>query len=165
MSPEIILRSRFTGLLSSIRSSRKWRAGGRNRCLGISGVQGMNGSVQAKSIQVLPSHELVSTRIAEHLGDSQSLGRMLADRARGGRIQQKNSDPFVTQGGVLCTSSGKSGSRTEGDEEKGLITSDAVWSTKVSKTAFVLVYIYDGWKISGCGKVKKSNMTACMQIY
>lgn len=24
------------------------------------------------------------------------------------------------------------------DEEKGLITSDAVWSTKVSKTAFVL---------------------------
>lgn len=28
-------------------------------------------------------------------------------------------------------SSGKSGSKTEGDEEKGLMTSDAVWSTKV----------------------------------
>ncbi|OWK12933.1 PIKFYVE [Cervus elaphus hippelaphus] len=98
----------------------------------LSGLQGMNGSVQAKSIQVLPSHELVSTRIAEHLGDSQSLGRMLADyRARGGRIQQKHSDPFAYSKEALSTSSGKSGSRTEGDEEKGLITSDAVWSTKV----------------------------------
>lgn len=58
----------------------------------------MNGSVQAKSIQVLPSHELVSTRIAEHLGDSQSLGRMLADyRARGGRIQQKIQTLLLTQ--------------------------------------------------------------------
>uniref|UniRef100_A0A8D0Q1V0 1-phosphatidylinositol 3-phosphate 5-kinase n=1 Tax=Sus scrofa TaxID=9823 RepID=A0A8D0Q1V0_PIG len=98
----------------------------------LSGLQGMNGSVQAKSIQVLPSHELVSTRIAEHLGDSQSLGRMLADyRARGGRIQQKNSDPFAYSKDVSGASSGKSGSKTEGDEEKGLMTSDAVWSTKV----------------------------------
>ncbi|XP_061042927.1 1-phosphatidylinositol 3-phosphate 5-kinase isoform X4 [Eubalaena glacialis] len=98
----------------------------------LSGLQGMNGSVQAKSIQVLPSHELVSTRIAEHLGDSQSLGRMLADyRARGGRIQQKNSDPFAYSKDASDTSSGKSGSKSEGDEEKGLITSDAVWSTKV----------------------------------
>uniref|UniRef100_G1NUD5 1-phosphatidylinositol 3-phosphate 5-kinase n=1 Tax=Myotis lucifugus TaxID=59463 RepID=G1NUD5_MYOLU len=87
----------------------------------LSGLQGMNGSVQAKSIQVLPSHELVSTRIAEHLGGSQSLGRMLADyRARGGRIQDASGTPSV-----------KSGSRTEGDEEKGLIPSDAVWSSKV----------------------------------
>lgn len=99
----------------------------------LSGLQGMNGSVQAKSIQVLPSHELVSTRIAEHLGDSQSLGRMLADyRARGGRIQ-KNSDPFAYSKEASGTSSGKSGSKTEGDEEKGLIPSDTVWSSKVSK--------------------------------
>ncbi|XP_019508454.1 PREDICTED: 1-phosphatidylinositol 3-phosphate 5-kinase [Hipposideros armiger] len=97
----------------------------------LSGLQGMNGSVQARSIQVLPSHELVSTRIAEHLGDSQSLGRMLADyRARGGRIQ-KNSDPFAHSKDVSGSSSGKSGSKTEGEEEKGLIPSDAVWSTKV----------------------------------
>ncbi|KAM5265851.1 1-phosphatidylinositol 3-phosphate 5-kinase isoform 10-T10 [Hipposideros larvatus] len=97
----------------------------------LSGLQGMNGSVQARSIQVLPSHELVSTRIAEHLGDSQSLGRMLADyRARGGRIQ-KNSDPFAHSKDVSGSSSGKSGSKTEGDEEKGLIPSDAMWSTKV----------------------------------
>ncbi|KAF6115513.1 phosphoinositide kinase, FYVE-type zinc finger containing [Phyllostomus discolor] len=97
----------------------------------LSGLQGMNGSVQAKSIPVLPSHELVSTRIAEHLGDSQSLGRMLADyRARGGRIQ-KNLDPFAYSKDAPGTSSGKSGSKSEGDEEKGLIPSDAMWSSKV----------------------------------
>ncbi|XP_064142808.1 1-phosphatidylinositol 3-phosphate 5-kinase isoform X8 [Loxodonta africana] len=98
----------------------------------LAGLQGMNGSIQAKSIQVLPSHELVSTRIAEHLGDSQSLGRMLADyRARGGRIQQKNLDPFAHSKDALGTSNGKSGSRAESEEEKGLIPSDASWSTKV----------------------------------
>ncbi|XP_078184467.1 1-phosphatidylinositol 3-phosphate 5-kinase isoform X17 [Callithrix jacchus] len=98
----------------------------------LSGLQGMNGSIQAKSIQVLPSHELVSTRIAEHLGDSRSLGRMLADyRARGGRIQPKNSDPFAHSKDASSTSSGKSGSKNEGDEERGLIQSDALWSTKV----------------------------------
>ncbi|XP_016042379.1 1-phosphatidylinositol 3-phosphate 5-kinase isoform X7 [Erinaceus europaeus] len=98
----------------------------------LSSLQGMNGSIQAKSIQVLPSHELVNTSIAEHLGDSKSLGRMLADyRARGGRIQQRNSDPFVHSKDASCASSGKSGSRTEGNEEKGLISADAMWSTKV----------------------------------
>ncbi|XP_058156253.1 1-phosphatidylinositol 3-phosphate 5-kinase isoform X9 [Dasypus novemcinctus] len=98
----------------------------------LSGLQGMNGNVQAKSIQVLPLHELVSTRIAEHLGNSQRLGRMLADyRARGGRIQQKHSDPFAHSKDLSGTSGGKSGSKTEGDEEKGLTPSDAVWSTKV----------------------------------
>lgn len=103
----------------------------------LSGLQGMNGSIQAKCIQVLPSHELVSTRIAEHLGDSQSLGRMLADyRARGGRIQPKNSDPFAHSKDASSTSSGKSGSKNEGDEERGLIPNDAVWSTKVSQTTF-----------------------------
>uniref|UniRef100_A0A8C5KZJ4 1-phosphatidylinositol 3-phosphate 5-kinase n=1 Tax=Jaculus jaculus TaxID=51337 RepID=A0A8C5KZJ4_JACJA len=98
----------------------------------LSGLQGMNGSVQAKSIHVLPSHELVSTRIAEHLGDSQSLGRMLADyRARGGRIQSKHLDPFVHSKDTSCTTSGKAGSRAEGDEERGLMPSDAAWSAKV----------------------------------
>uniref|UniRef100_A0A452R0A7 1-phosphatidylinositol 3-phosphate 5-kinase n=1 Tax=Ursus americanus TaxID=9643 RepID=A0A452R0A7_URSAM len=98
----------------------------------LSGLQGMNGSIQAKSIQVLPSHELVSTRIAEHLGDSQSLGRMLADyRARGGRIQQKHADPFAHSKEAPGMASGRSGSRMETDEEKGLIPNDAVWSTKV----------------------------------
>lgn len=98
----------------------------------LSGLQGMNGSVQAKSIQVLPSHELVSTRIAEHLGDSQSLGRMLADyRARGGRIQSKHLDPFVHSKDASCTSGCKSGNKNESDEERGLVPSDALWATKV----------------------------------
>uniref|UniRef100_H0V1V4 1-phosphatidylinositol 3-phosphate 5-kinase n=1 Tax=Cavia porcellus TaxID=10141 RepID=H0V1V4_CAVPO len=98
----------------------------------LSGLQGMNGSIQAKTIQVLPSHELVSTRIAEHLGDSQSLGRMLADyRARGGRIQSRYSDPFTHSKDALSTASGRAGSRTEADEERGLIPSEAVWSAKV----------------------------------
>uniref|UniRef100_A0A287D3T0 1-phosphatidylinositol-3-phosphate 5-kinase n=1 Tax=Ictidomys tridecemlineatus TaxID=43179 RepID=A0A287D3T0_ICTTR len=98
----------------------------------LSGFQGINGSIQAKSIQVLPSHELVSTRIAEHLGDSQSLGRMLADyRARGGRIQSKHSDPFAHSKDASGTASGKSGSKIESDEERGLIPGDALWSTKV----------------------------------
>ncbi|XP_004626775.1 1-phosphatidylinositol 3-phosphate 5-kinase [Octodon degus] len=98
----------------------------------LSGLQGMNGSIQAKSIEVLPSHELVSTRIAEPLGDSQSLGRMLADyRARGGRIQSRYSDPFAHSKDPLNTASGKAGSRTDADEERGLIPSDGAWSTKV----------------------------------
>lgn len=109
----------------------------------LSGFQGINGSIQAKSIQVLPSHELVSTRIAEHLGDSQSLGRMLADyRARGGRIQSKHSDPFAHSKDASGTASGKSGSKTEGDEERGLIPGDAMWSTKVSQgTGFTLCIV------------------------
>ncbi|KAM5229060.1 1-phosphatidylinositol 3-phosphate 5-kinase isoform 2-T2 [Ctenodactylus gundi] len=98
----------------------------------LSGLQGMNGSIQARSIQVLPSHELVSTRIAEHLGDSQTLGRMLADyRARGGRIQSKHSDPFAHSKDASSTTSGKSGCKTEGEEERGLIPSDTAWSAKV----------------------------------
>lgn len=134
----------------------------------LSGLQGMNGSVQAKSIQVLPSHELVSTRIAEHLGDSQSLGRMLADyRARGGRIQQKSADPFAHSKDVPGTSSGRSGSKTDGDEEKGLIPSDAVWSTKVRRTALgacVGLESAEELAVAGLGK-PPTNMTHCLQIY
>ncbi|XP_019378990.1 PREDICTED: 1-phosphatidylinositol 3-phosphate 5-kinase isoform X1 [Gavialis gangeticus] len=94
----------------------------------LSGLQGMNGSVQAKAIQILPSHDLVNTRIAEHVGDSQSLARMLADyRARGGRIQQKNMDPFAQYKDVAA---GKVGGRNE-DDERGLGQSESVWSHKV----------------------------------
>ncbi|XP_067404848.1 1-phosphatidylinositol 3-phosphate 5-kinase isoform X2 [Emydura macquarii macquarii] len=97
----------------------------------LSGLQGINGSIQTKSIQVLPSHELVSTRIAEHLGDSQSLARMLADyRARGGRIQQKNTDPFAQCKDASGVPGGKVGGRNE-EDERGLIRSESVWSHKV----------------------------------
>lgn len=97
----------------------------------FSGLQGRNGSVQAKAIQILPSHELVNTRIAEHLRDSQSLARMLADyRARGGRILQKSADPFAQNKDVSSVPTGKTGSRTE-EEEKGLAQSESSWSHKV----------------------------------
>ncbi|KAJ7408230.1 1-phosphatidylinositol 3-phosphate 5-kinase [Pitangus sulphuratus] len=97
----------------------------------LSGLQGRNGSIQAKAIQILPSHELVNTRIAEHLRDSQSLARMLADyRARGGRILQKSTDPFAQTKDVSSVPTGKTGCRTE-EEEKGLAQSESSWSHKV----------------------------------
>jgi hypothetical protein len=62
---------------------------------------------------------------------------MLADyRARGGRIQSKHSDPFAYSKDISGTANCKSGSKTEGDEERGLIPSDTVWATKVSLTTF-----------------------------
>nr|XP_020636368.1 1-phosphatidylinositol 3-phosphate 5-kinase isoform X3 [Pogona vitticeps] len=95
----------------------------------LAGLQGMNGSIQAKPIQILPSHELVSTRIAEHLNSSQSLARMVADfRARGGRIVQKDSDPFVQ---TKEAAGMKFGHRTGDDEERGFIQSESLWSHKV----------------------------------
>ncbi|XP_025903375.1 1-phosphatidylinositol 3-phosphate 5-kinase isoform X3 [Nothoprocta perdicaria] len=97
----------------------------------LSGLQGMNGSIQAKAIQILPSHELVNARIAEHLGDSQSLARMLADyRARGGRIMQKNADPFAQSKDTSGVPTGKAGCRIE-EDEKGLAQSEFSWSNKV----------------------------------
>uniref|UniRef100_A0A8C7QTE4 1-phosphatidylinositol 3-phosphate 5-kinase n=1 Tax=Oncorhynchus mykiss TaxID=8022 RepID=A0A8C7QTE4_ONCMY len=49
-----------------------------------------------RPIQVLPSHRLTSARIAEHLGSSQDLAKMLADyRAQGGRLRQEEADPFA----------------------------------------------------------------------
>ncbi|KAM7152946.1 1-phosphatidylinositol 3-phosphate 5-kinase isoform 1-T1 [Macrochelys suwanniensis] len=97
----------------------------------LSGLQGINGSIQAKAIQVLPTHELVNTRIAEHLGDSQSLARMLADyRARGGRIQQKNADLFAQCKDASGVPGGKVGGRNE-EDEKGLVRGESVWSHKV----------------------------------
>ncbi|KAM6349311.1 1-phosphatidylinositol 3-phosphate 5-kinase isoform 4-T4 [Alca torda] len=97
----------------------------------LSGLQGMNGSIQAKAIQILPSHELVNTRIAEHLGDSQSLARMLADyRARGGRILQRSTDPFAQSKDVPSVPTGKTGCKIE-EDEKGLAQSESSWSHKV----------------------------------
>ncbi|XP_042323749.1 1-phosphatidylinositol 3-phosphate 5-kinase isoform X7 [Sceloporus undulatus] len=95
----------------------------------LAGLQGMNGNIQTKPVQILPSHELVSTRIAEHLNNSQSLARMVADfRARGGRIVQKDSDPFAQS---KETTGVKFGVRTGDDEEKEFIKSESLWAHKV----------------------------------
>lgn len=104
----------------------------------LSGLQGMNGSIQTKAIQILPSHELVNTRIAEHLGDSQSLARMLADyRARGGRILQRSTDPFAQSKDASSVPTGKTGCRIE-EDEKGLAQSESSWSHKVKIQTMLL---------------------------
>ncbi|XP_028924164.1 1-phosphatidylinositol 3-phosphate 5-kinase isoform X2 [Ornithorhynchus anatinus] len=98
----------------------------------LPGLQSVNGSIQARTIQVLPSHELVSTSLAGHVSGCQSLGRLLADyRARGGRIQQRNADPFTQAKDLLGTPGGKPGSRNEGDEERGLIQNEGPWAAKI----------------------------------
>uniref|UniRef100_A0A670HT50 1-phosphatidylinositol-3-phosphate 5-kinase n=1 Tax=Podarcis muralis TaxID=64176 RepID=A0A670HT50_PODMU len=95
----------------------------------LSGLQGMNGSVPAKPVQILPSHQLVSTRIAEHLNSSHSLARMLADfRARGGRIVRKDSDPFAQSSKEA--SGMKFGLRSD-DDDRGFIQNESLWSHKV----------------------------------
>uniref|UniRef100_A0A670YKD0 1-phosphatidylinositol 3-phosphate 5-kinase n=1 Tax=Pseudonaja textilis TaxID=8673 RepID=A0A670YKD0_PSETE len=94
----------------------------------LSGLQGMNGSIQTKPIQILPSHELVSTRIAEPLNNSSNLARMVADfRARGGRIVQKNTDPFVQSKEASAV---KLGVKSE-DDENMFIQSESLFSQKV----------------------------------
>ncbi|KAM4025300.1 1-phosphatidylinositol 3-phosphate 5-kinase isoform 2-T3 [Anomaloglossus baeobatrachus] len=88
----------------------------------LSNLQGSNENDHGKTIEVLPSHELLSTKIAEHLGVSQNLARILADyRARGGRIRQKDVDPFVqtkeTSNGIL----NKHEAKCDSEEEKGVL--------------------------------------------
>lgn len=63
---------------------------------GTGSVSLINGTVShQRTIHILPSHKLTSTRIIEHLGCSQNLARMLADyRAQGGRIRQRDGTLF-----------------------------------------------------------------------
>ncbi|XP_075464574.1 1-phosphatidylinositol 3-phosphate 5-kinase isoform X4 [Ascaphus truei] len=98
----------------------------------LSSLQGINGSVHGRAMEVLPSHELLNTRIAEHLGDSQNLARILADyRARGGRIRQKDADPFVQTKDAPNGPASKHESRSEADEDTGLIPNELSWNSKV----------------------------------
>ncbi|RXM34146.1 1-phosphatidylinositol 3-phosphate 5-kinase [Acipenser ruthenus] len=93
-----------------------------------SASQPSNGSVPGRSTQVLPSHELTNTRIADHLGSSQGLSRMLADfRARGGRIRQKDADPFVQS----KEASGKTGTKSESDDDRGHVQNEMAWGSKI----------------------------------
>lgn len=92
----------------------------------ICGLQAMNGSTQAKPLQILPPHELVVSRIAEPLSSSRELATMLSDyRARGGRIAQKSSDPFVQPKEAP-------GTKAE-DSERGFVQSESLWAHKVSE--------------------------------
>ncbi|XP_040213254.1 1-phosphatidylinositol 3-phosphate 5-kinase-like isoform X2 [Rana temporaria] len=97
----------------------------------LSTLQGTNGNVQGKAIEVLPSHELLSTRISEHLGDSQSLARILADyRARGGRLRQKDVDPFVQTTGTASGLS-KTDSKNDSEDDKVFNQLELTWNSKI----------------------------------
>ncbi|XP_051871560.1 1-phosphatidylinositol 3-phosphate 5-kinase isoform X3 [Pristis pectinata] len=95
----------------------------------LTNLQGLNGNVQAKSTQILPSHDLLSTRITHSLGSNQSLSKLLADyRARGGRIKNEEIDPF--------SQSKEDNSKTtmkDGDEEiqRGQTQNELMWASKV----------------------------------
>ncbi|XP_041118468.1 1-phosphatidylinositol 3-phosphate 5-kinase-like isoform X3 [Polyodon spathula] len=90
--------------------------------------QPSNGSVPGRSTQVLPSHELTNTRIADHLSSSQGLSRMLADfRARGGRIRQKDVDPFAQS----KEASGKTGTKSESEDDRGHVQNEIAWGSKI----------------------------------
>ncbi|XP_059823031.1 1-phosphatidylinositol 3-phosphate 5-kinase isoform X3 [Hypanus sabinus] len=95
----------------------------------LTNLQGLNGNVQAKSTRILPSHDLLSTRITHSLGSNQSLSKLLADyRARGGRIKNEEIDPF--------TQSKEDNSKTtikDGDEEiqRGQNQNELIWASKV----------------------------------
>lgn len=97
----------------------------------LSTLQSMNGNIQGKATEVLPSHELLSTRISEHLGDSHNLARILADyRARGGRIRQKDEDPFVQTTGTANGLS-KTESKYDSEEDKAYNQNELSWNSKV----------------------------------
>ncbi|NP_001362234.1 1-phosphatidylinositol 3-phosphate 5-kinase [Xenopus tropicalis] len=96
----------------------------------LSSIQGINGTAHSKAIEIFPSHELLSKRISEHLGDSQDLARILADyRARGGRIRQKDTDPFFHTKDVTNGLTSKNENKSESDEEKSL--TDMSWNSKI----------------------------------
>ncbi|XP_072336125.1 1-phosphatidylinositol 3-phosphate 5-kinase isoform X4 [Scyliorhinus torazame] len=95
----------------------------------LTNLQGLNGNVQAKSTQILPSHDLLSTRITHSLGNNQSLSKLLADyRARGGRIKNKVIDPFMQSKEDNPKTVMKDG---EDESQRGQIHNELMWPTKV----------------------------------
>uniref|UniRef100_A0A8C7GB96 1-phosphatidylinositol 3-phosphate 5-kinase n=1 Tax=Oncorhynchus kisutch TaxID=8019 RepID=A0A8C7GB96_ONCKI len=84
-----------------------------------------------RPIQVLPSHRLTSARIAEHLGSSQDLAKMLADyRAQGGRLRQEEADPFA-QPPVREALPSKHPVKADSEEEKPGGQNDMTWASKL----------------------------------
>uniref|UniRef100_A0A4W5RUD1 1-phosphatidylinositol 3-phosphate 5-kinase n=1 Tax=Hucho hucho TaxID=62062 RepID=A0A4W5RUD1_9TELE len=88
-----------------------------------------------RPIQVLPSHRLTSARIAEHLGSSQDLAKMLADyRAQGGRLRQKEADPFaqpLPQPPVREALPPKHSVKADSEEEKPAGKNDVTLASKL----------------------------------
>lgn len=95
---------------------------------GPGSVSLMNGTTShQRTIQILPSHKLTSTRMVEQLGSSQNLARMLADyRAQGGRIRQRDGTQFrevpPTKAPVKADSE---------EDNKGAGMNEMMWASKV----------------------------------
>uniref|UniRef100_A0A8C7CJN4 1-phosphatidylinositol 3-phosphate 5-kinase n=1 Tax=Oncorhynchus kisutch TaxID=8019 RepID=A0A8C7CJN4_ONCKI len=93
-----------------------------------------NGVPPLRPIQVLPSHHLTSARIAEQLGSSQDLAKMLADyRAQGGRLRQE-ADPFtqpLPQPPVREAPPPKHPVKADSEEEKPAGQNDMTWASKL----------------------------------
>ncbi|XP_066542384.1 1-phosphatidylinositol 3-phosphate 5-kinase isoform X10 [Hoplias malabaricus] len=84
-----------------------------------------NGLLQ-RPVQVLPSHQLITARIVEQLGSSNDLASLLADyRAQGGRIQQRDLDPFFNCPMI------KAPVKTDSEEEKGSAQNEIAWAAKL----------------------------------
>ncbi|XP_049341277.1 1-phosphatidylinositol 3-phosphate 5-kinase isoform X8 [Astyanax mexicanus] len=81
---------------------------------------------QQRHTQVLPSHMLTTACIVEPLACSNDLARMLADyRAQGGRIRQRDVDPFASPPPT------KAPVKADSEEEKGPGQSEMAWATKL----------------------------------
>ncbi|XP_046903697.1 1-phosphatidylinositol 3-phosphate 5-kinase isoform X5 [Hypomesus transpacificus] len=94
-----------------------------------------NGGPPPRPVEVRPSHRLTSARIAEHLGSSQDLAKMLADyRAQGGRIRQRAEvDPFVSSTFSRPPSrepSIKAPVKADSEDEKPAGQNDVTWASK-----------------------------------
>ncbi|KAM9448529.1 1-phosphatidylinositol 3-phosphate 5-kinase-like isoform 4-T5 [Salvelinus alpinus] len=93
-----------------------------------------NGVPPPRPIQVLPSHHLTSARIADQLGSSQDLAKMLADyRAQGGRLRQE-ADPFtqpLPQPPVREAPPPKHPVKADSEEEKPAGQNDMTWASKL----------------------------------
>ncbi|XP_051998627.1 1-phosphatidylinositol 3-phosphate 5-kinase-like isoform X2 [Xyrauchen texanus] len=77
-------------------------------------------------ILVLPSHKLTSARMAEQLGSSQDLARMLADyRAQGGTIRQREGMQFREAPPT------KVPVKADSEEDKGAGQNEITWATKL----------------------------------
>ncbi|XP_076857787.1 1-phosphatidylinositol 3-phosphate 5-kinase isoform X3 [Brachyhypopomus gauderio] len=84
---------------------------------------------QLRPVPVLPSHRLTTARLAEQLSGSQELACMLADyRARGGRLRQRNADPFAN---AAQANPSRAPAKADGEEEKGPGPGDVTWTNKL----------------------------------
>ncbi|XP_035378715.1 1-phosphatidylinositol 3-phosphate 5-kinase isoform X3 [Electrophorus electricus] len=84
---------------------------------------------QPRPVLQLPSHRLTTARLAQQLGSSQELARMLADyRARGGRLRQRDADPFANS--AQANQAARVPAKADSEEEKGPGQGDVTWATK-----------------------------------